>query len=71
MLQCRGRVGCSAPFDERRVTASATLAEGLDSLLGQTFTDFELLIGDNASSYRGDGPEPRPPTATATRTATV
>ena len=26
------------------------LAEALDSLLAQTFTDFELLISDNSSS---------------------
>lgn len=30
--------------------SEATLREAIDSLLGQTFTDFELIVSDNASS---------------------
>ena len=32
--------------------ADSFLAKSLDSILSQTFTDFELLISDNASTDR-------------------
>ena len=50
-LSCIGDPGCHVSVSECRYsTANDSSAQSIESMLGQTYGDFELVISDNASS---------------------